>query len=71
MQTCKGLLAKEPLGLAIQLLDEFARQQASLQDLDPSAYPKLHQAKLQQMCFLLGPSRRWCEIPPDSPKHTG
>ena len=66
MFTCKGLLAKEPLGLTVQLLDELARQQASLKNLDPSAYAKLHETKLQQVRFLLGPPRRGCEVPPMS-----
>ncbi len=67
--TCKGLLAKEALRLAIQLLNELAGQQSSLQDLDPSPHPKLHQAELQEMRFLLAPARRRCEVPSEVNKH--
>ena len=40
--TCQGLLPKEALRLATELLNHFARQEASVQYLNPLANAKAH-----------------------------
>jgi hypothetical protein len=42
---CQRLLAKETLGLSIELLDQLSREQASVKDLHPPANSEFVEAK--------------------------
>lgn len=61
--TCKRLLAHQPLCCSVELLNEFAWQQAGRLNLHPLPYAKLHEAQLETQGLLLGPARRWGEVP--------
>jgi hypothetical protein len=50
------LLAQQPLRLAVQLLDELARQHARVDDLHPAPDAKLLQRQLQRHHLVLGPA---------------
>ena len=57
------LLPKQALRLAVQLLDELARQQARVHDLHPAAYAELGQRRFQHQHLVLRPTRGGGEVP--------
>eukprot|EP00951_Prasinocladus_malaysianus_P039511 scaffold443639_cov42-Prasinocladus_malaysianus.AAC.1 len=64
--TSKGLLSKEPLSGAVELLDELAWQEPGVEYLNPAANAILLKTELQNLRFFLGPSRRGGEVPSET-----
>ena len=65
------LLPQQALRLAVQLLDELARQEPRLQDLHPPPHALLHQAQFEDLGLLLCPAGSRREVPSADKFKTG